>query len=289
MTHSHRQPLTFLGALVALVALVGVLLTSANPSAKAVKAAATPQGQSQVSSPSTKPTIVLVHGAWADASGWTSQLQALRANGYEAIALANPLRGLASDAAYIRSVLDTIDSPVVLVGHSYGGAVISSAAAGAGNVKALVYVAAFVPDEGEPVGFLARLNPGSLVTDDALLARPYPTPGGGTDVDLYLRAEIFRRAFAADVPTETTRLMWATQRPLAASAFSEPAGPAAWRTIPSWYLLATEDKTIPPKTQEYMAGRAHATTIRVRASHVAMVSRPAAATNLILAAARAVS
>ena len=175
-----------------------------------------------------------------------------------------------------------------MVGHTYGGAVIGGAAAGATNVKALVYVAAFMPDEGEPVGLLTQLNPGSLVTENALEARPYPLAGGGTGVDLYLRPGIFREAFAADLPEQTTNLMWATQRPLAAAAFSEPAGPAAWRTIPSWYLLATQDRTIPPMTQAYMAERAHAEVTRVRSSHVAMQSRPAATTRLILRAARAV-
>jgi pimeloyl-ACP methyl ester carboxylesterase len=174
------------------------------------------------------------------------------------------------------------------VGHSYGGAVISVAAAGADNVKALVYVAAFIPDEGEPVGLLTQLNPGSLVNDEALQARPYPTPDGGTSVDLYLRSEIFRAAFAADLPKATTQLMWATQRPLAAAAFGEPAGAVAWHTIPSWYALATQDMTIPPATQAYMAGRAHAHVTEVRASHVAMMSQPAATTKVILAAVQAV-
>lgn len=278
MIISSRRPRSRLGAVLLLViALVGTLLAGAPAIA---------QPQPQVSPSATKPTIVLVHGAWADSSGWAAEVRALRGEGYEAMAIANPLRGLELDAAYVRSVLDTIDGPVVLVGHSYGGAVISVAAAGAANVQALVYVAAFVPDEGETVGFLAELNPGSLVTEDALLARPYPLPDGGTGVDLYLRPEIFRKAFAADLPRKTTRVMWATQRPLSASAFSEPAGAAAWKTVPSWYLLATQDKAIPPATQDYMAARADATTTRVRASHAAMISRPAAATKIILAAAR---
>jgi pimeloyl-ACP methyl ester carboxylesterase len=195
------------------------------------------------------------------------------------------LRGLTSDAAYVRSVLDTIPGPVVLVGHSYGGAVITGAATGAPNVAALVYIAAFVPDEGEPVGLLTQLNPGSLVTDSALVVRPLP---GGMGVDLYLSEGIFRKAFAADLPRRTTRLMWATQRPLASAAFSEPSGPAAWHTIPSWYLLATQDNTIPPKTQKFMAERAGATIDRVKSSHVAMQAKPKATTKLILAAVNAV-
>jgi pimeloyl-ACP methyl ester carboxylesterase len=286
----YRRPLRALGALGLLVALLGTLLTGA--AAGSTSATTRVSDRHHASTPAAshvKPTIVLVHGAWADSSGWNAEIAALNAKGYTAIALANPLRGLAYDSAYVRSVLDTIEGPIVLVGHSYGGAVISGAAAGDANVKALVYVAAFMPEEGEPVGLLTQLNPGSLVTESALTARPYPLPGSGTGVDLYLRPEIFRAAFAADLPERTTRLMWATQRPLATAAFSEPAGPAAWRTIPSWYLLATNDRTIPPATQEYMAERGHATITRVASSHVAMQSRPGETTALILTAARAVS
>ena len=261
--------------------MITALITATGPRATATTVSAADPSTRTAATPRTaKPTIVLVHGAWADSSGWSAELKALHAHGYDAIAVANPLRGLASNSAYIRSVLETIDGPIVLVGHSYGGAVISGAAVGATNVKALVYVAAFVPDEGEPLGLLTQLNPGSLVTEEALEARPYPLPDGGTGVDLYLRRDIFREAFAGDLPPQTTRQMWATQRPLAAAAFSEPAGPAAWRTIPSWYLLATPDNTIPPKTQAYMAQRAQATVTRVRASHVAMQSHPAATTKV---------
>ncbi|WP_243060319.1 alpha/beta fold hydrolase [Nocardioides sp. SR21] len=258
--------------LILVIALLGALLTS----------------PAHAGAPEPRPTIVFVHGAWADSSGWSAELQSMREEGYDAIAVANPLRGLTSDAAYVRSVLETIEGPIVLVAHSYGGAVISAAATGLPNVEALVYVAAFVPDEGEPVGLLTQLNPGSLVTEDALQARPYPLPDGGTGVDLYLRPGIFREAFAQDLPKRTTRLMWATQRPLAAAAFGEPAGAVAWPTIPSWYLIATQDHTIPPKTQAYMAERAGSTVVRVKASHVAMQSRPGATTKLILAAVHAV-
>lgn len=289
MTFHHRRPFPLLVALILLVALVTVFTGASDPRALATTAPAPDQPARETATQrAAKPTIVLVHGAWADSSGWNGVVKELNAKGYDALALANPLRGLSSDSAYIRSALDTIEGPVVLVGHSYGGAVISSAAAGATNVKALVYVAAFMPDEGEPVGLLTQLNPGSLVTETALSARPYPLSDGTTGVDLYLRPDIFRTAFAADLPRQTTDLMWATQRPLAAAAFAEPAGAAAWRTIPSWYLLATQDNTIPPKTQAYMAERAHAKITRVRSSHVAMQSHPADTAKLILSAAAAV-
>lgn len=282
MSLIQRRPLPMLGVLVLLVALVALVAPLMTTSDQRAHAAAPSLA------PAAKSTIVLVHGAWADSSGWNKELAALNDRGYDAIAVANPLRGLTADAAYVRSVLDTIEGPIVLVAHSYGGAVISSAAAGDPDVKALVYIAGFVPDEGEPVGLLTQLNPGSLVTEQALTPRPYPLPEGGSGVDLYLRREIFRKAFAADLPAETTRLMWATQRPLSTAAFSEPAGPAAWHTIPSWYLIATDDKTIPPATQAYMAERAGATVAKVQSSHVAMMSHPEATMKLIMRAIQAV-
>ncbi|MFJ9391153.1 alpha/beta fold hydrolase [Nocardioides sp. NPDC101246] len=236
----------------------------------------------------TKPTIVMVHGAWADASGWQREVKELTDDGYPVIAPANPLRGLASDAAYLRSILETIPGPVILVGHSYGGAVISNAATGLPNVKALVYVAAFVPDVHEPVAQLVQQFPGTLVTEDALDARPYPLPGGEVGVDLYLKADIFREAFAGDLPRSTTTVMQASQRPFSLAAFTEPSGEPAWKTVPSWYLLATADKTIPPAAQEFMAKRADAKIMRVRSSHVAHQSHPHETLALIENAVRSV-
>jgi pimeloyl-ACP methyl ester carboxylesterase len=233
-----------------------------------------------------KPTIVLVHGAWADASGWSQEIEALQKRGYTVLAPANPLRGLLSDASYLHSVLETIDGPAVLVGHSYGGAVISNAATGLTNVKALVYVAAFVPDEGEALAQLTSRDPGSLVGPATLVTRPYPLADGSQGTDLYLSKAGFRTAFAGDVPRRTADSMWAQQRPLAATAFAEPSGAVAWKTLPSWYLVAAQDRTIPPATQRFMAKRAGARVTRVQASHVAMVSEPAATVKLILAAAR---
>ena len=223
---------------------------------------------------SAKPTVVLVHGGWADSSGWNAEIAALQDKGYPVIAPANPLRGLTSDADYIRSVLQTIDGPIVLVGHSYGGAVISNAARGVGNVKALVYIAAFAPDSGESLAQLVNLNPGTHITPDALTERPYPLPDGTQGVDLYIKAEVFRDAFAGDLPRKTTNLMQATQRPFSVAAFTEASGEPAWKTIPSWYLVATNDHAIPPMTQRFMAERAGATTASVRASHVPMSPSP---------------
>jgi pimeloyl-ACP methyl ester carboxylesterase len=235
-----------------------------------------------------KPTIVLVHGGWADSSGWNDEIASLQKKGYPVIAPANPLRGLSSDADYVRSVLKTIGGPVVLVGHSYGGAVITNAAVGAPNVKALVYVAGFAPDKGESLLQLVTKFPGTHITPDALDERPYPLPDGTTGTDLYIKASVFRDAFAGDLPVSTTRLMQATQRPFSAAAFGEPSGTPAWKTIPSWYVLSTQDHAIPPAAQHFMADRAEAHVTEVKSSHVPMMSHPGVTTDVILKAARSV-
>jgi pimeloyl-ACP methyl ester carboxylesterase len=238
---------------------------------------------------SPKPTIVFVHGGWADASGWNAQVADLQKRGYPVIAPANPQRGLKSDSDYIRSVLTTIDGPIVLVGHSYGGAVISNAAVGVPNVKALVFIAAFAPDAGESLAQLVTMNPGTGIGPDTLTPRPYPLPGGGQGTDLYLTVDGFRNAFAGDVPRKIADQMQAEQRPFSQEAFAEPSAEPAWKTIPSWYLLTTQDKAIPPVTQRFMAQRAGAHIEEVRASHVPMISKPDSVTRLILEAANAIS
>jgi pimeloyl-ACP methyl ester carboxylesterase len=236
-----------------------------------------------------KPTIVLVHGGWADSSGWNGEITRLHKLGYRVIAPANPLRGLSSDAAYIRSVLQTIHGPIVLVGHSYGGAVITNAAVGVPNVKALVFIAAFAPDAGDSLSALVTKNPGTHITPAALTERPYPLADGGTGVDLYIKAKAFRDAFAGDLPKATTRLMQAEQRPFSVAAFTEASGTPAWKTVPSWYLVSTNDHAIPPATQRFMAHRAGSHVATVAASHVPMMSHPGATTRLILTAAHSVS
>ena len=263
------------GGLVALAIAAFPLAGSALASSPSVRAA------------QAKPTVVLVHGGWADASGWNSEVSALLRRGYPVIAPANPLRGLASDAAYVHSVLQTIEGPIVLVGHSYGGAVITNAAVGIPQVKALVYIAGFAPDQGESLLQLVTMNPGSEIGPETLMTRPYPLPGGGEGTDLYLTRRGFHTAFAADVPRRLADQMWATQRPFSEEAFGSPSGEPAWRTIPSWYLVATRDRAIPPATQRFMAKRADAKVSKVKASHVPMVSRPAATMKVILAAAKA--
>ena len=241
-----------------------------------------------VNATSPKPTIVLVHGGWDNSTGWNAVVAKLQKSGFDVIAPANPLRSLASDAAYVSSVLDTIEGPIVLVGHSYGGAVITNAALGHENVNALVYIAAFAPDVGESLFQLVTMNPGSQIGPATLITRPYPLPGGGEGTDLYLTREGVRTAFAQDLPRKTTDLMFATQRPFSQEAFVEPSGTAAWKSIPSWYLVASDDHAIPPMTQRFMATRAGAQTSEVYSSHVPQISQPDAVTQIILQAAASV-
>ncbi len=234
------------------------------------------------------PTVVLVHGAWADATGFDPEIRALQGRGIRAIGFANPLRELAGDATYLAEFLRTLTGPIVLVGHSYGGAVISNAATGSDQVKALVYLNGWMPDEGESLQELLERFEGSLIGP---AVRPVPFTGadGSEGADLYLAPEAFHEAFAADVDPATADVMAAAQRPFTAAALGAPSGPPAWKTVPCWYLLGTEDKAIPPALQRFMAERANATIVEVPASHVSFVSQPEAATQLIVQAVEATS
>ncbi|GAA5199654.1 alpha/beta hydrolase [Rugosimonospora acidiphila] len=228
-----------------------------------------------------KPTVVLVHGAFADASGWNAVATRLLREGYPVIAPANPLRSVSADSAYLASVLATISGPVVLAAHSYGGMVITNAATGNANVKALVYVAAFAPDVNDTLLGLQTKYPGSRLNETALDFRPY---GEGL-VDGYIKKDAFHDVFAGDVPRATTDLMWAGQRPADARTLGEPSSAPAWRTIPSWYLVARNDQVLPAAAQRFMAQRAGSQVREVSASHVAMISQPAAAADIIARAA----
>jgi pimeloyl-ACP methyl ester carboxylesterase len=239
----------------------------------------TPQDGSQ-------PTVVLVHGAFAESASWNDVIAALQRRGYSVIAVANPLRGLQEDAAYLRSILDSLSGPVVLAGHSYGGSVMSEAADGVPSVTALVYVAGFSPDVGESTAELAAKFPGGEL-GPALDSVPFPLAAGGTDMDLYIQQGRFREVFAADVAPEDADLMAATQRPIAASALEDTATKAAWKTIPSWTLVTTRDLNIPADSMRFMADRAGSTTEEIDASHAVAVSWPGAVADLIDAAARA--
>jgi pimeloyl-ACP methyl ester carboxylesterase len=232
-------------------------------------------------------TVVLVHGAFADASGWNGVVERLLAADVEVAAPANPLRGIAHDSAYIASFLEQIPGPVLAVGHSYGGAVISNAAAGAENVVGLVFVAAFAPQEGERLGEVASTSKDSVLTT-ALVPLQYPT-GDDTEtaVEFAIDPAKFRDAFAADLPAAQTAVMAATQRPVAELAFSEPSGPPAWESRPSWSVVATGDKAAGTDLVRSMAERAGATITEAEGSHVIMVSQPDVVAEVILTAAAA--
>jgi pimeloyl-ACP methyl ester carboxylesterase len=266
-------------------ALAGSAAVMANPLGTGAAAAATAGGGT--AQPKAKPTIVLVHGGYADSSCWNGTIQVLQDKGYTTIAGSNPLRGIPTDAPYIGSLLDSISGPVVLVAHSMGGTVITNAAAGKSNVKALVYIAAFVPDVGETQGELINKFPGSEVLPVSVPV-PYTKADGTTGTDLYLSKD-GQAAFAADVPKDTFRLLQATQRPFDADSFIYPTQAAAWRTIPSWGLVAGQDKAIPPACERFMYSRASfRKVVEVpTSSHVAMISHPRIVADLVEQAAKA--
>ncbi len=245
---------------------------------------------SQASTNGTAPlTVVLVHGAFADASSWTGVIERLQARGIQVTAPANPLRGISSDSAYIASALNQIPGPVLAVGHSYGGAVITNAANNAKNVVGLVYVAAFAPDAGERLIEVESASKDSVLTS-ALVQFQYPTGDGAqTDVEFAINPAQFHDAFAADLPAAQTAVMAATQRPVAELAFSEPNGMPAWKTLPAWAVVASGDKAAGADVIRSMAQRAGARITEVAGSHVIMISQPQAVTDVILTALAAVS
>src|SRR3954452_15118076 len=228
-----------------------------------------------------KPTIVLVHGAFADASSWNGVIERLQQQGYAVVAPANPLRGLIVDSAYTASVVSQIDGPVLLAGHSYGGAVITNAATNAPNVVGLVYVAAFAPDEGETVEKLVGKSKVSVL-GRYLVPHQYPTEPGQTKVELSIDPAKFQDAIAADLPAQQTAVMAATQRPIAAAANTEASGPPAWKQLPSWAVVATGDKAAGTDIISSQAQRTGADTVQVEGSHVIMISQPQAVTDHIL-------
>ena len=237
----------------------------------------------------SRPTVVLVHGAFADASGWNGVVERLQAEGIRVTAPPNPLRGISVDSAYVASYFDQIPGPVLAVGHSYGGAVITNAASRADNVVGLVYVAAFAPDEGETLGGIEQGSEDSVL-GSALVPFRYPTGRGEeTAVELAIDPEKFHDAFAADLPAGQTAVMAATQRPVAELAFSEPTGTPAWKKLPSWAVVPSDDKAAGSDVLRSMAERAGAEiTEAAGASHVPMMSQPRVVADTILAALAAI-
>ncbi len=236
-----------------------------------------------------KPTIVLVHGAWADASSWDGEVAALQEHGYTVRAISNPLENLTTDAESVAGFLRTIDGPIVLVGHSYGGAVITNAAYGIPNVKALVYVDAAAPDVGETNGSLSGSDSVLKHNPDSALFDKVPDPGAPPGVvDLYLKQDVFLRNFGNDLPADVATKLWATQRAASTAAFDTPSRYAAWKTIPSWYFISSGDQIITPTSEHAMAARAHSTvTDFTGGSHLTLISHPDAVTAVILDAAHA--
>ena len=261
-------------AVLTLLSAASVALLSASLST----AAALPQ----------KPTIVLVHGAWEDGSSWSGVVAILQHHGYTVDVPPNPLSGVASDSAYLASYLKTVPGPIVLAGHSYGGMVITDAATRDPAVRALVYIDAFIPTEGDTVLSLTSAMPGSALANPTAAFNFVPFTGpSGPDTDLYVKPSVFRADFGPDLSVRRDAMLAAMQRPLAASALKEPSGPPAWKTIRSYALIGMQDKIIPPAEQAAMAARAHATVVRINSSHLSVISHPQAVAQLIERAAAA--
>jgi pimeloyl-ACP methyl ester carboxylesterase len=271
------------------LAIAGTLL-GAGVASSATAATTARQAPSGTSAPAPKPTIVLVHGAWADSSSWNAVVEQLQALGYTVDAPPNPLRGVSSDSAYLSDFLSTISGPIVLVGHSYGGFVITNAATGNTQVKALVYDDAFIPAAGDTPGTLSSAKPGSClaVSNPSTVLNFVPFPGAAPgDADVYVKQSVFPGCFANGLPASEGAALAAEQQPLAASTLSDTLTTApAWQTIPSWDIIGTTDKVIPPAEQLAMAQRAGAHVTEISAPHLSMISDPGAVTRVILNAAR---
>jgi len=240
------------------------------------------QTEATKSVPAVKPTIVLVHGAFADSTSWSSEIAFLQGQGYPVIAVANPLRGVASDSAYLLSVLQTISGPIVLVGHSYAGFLISDAAAADPAVKALVYVAAYIPDKGETPADLTYMYPGSELQGSNLITRPIP--GGGTDI--YINPADFASVYAGGLSPAQVAIASVVQRPITAAALGDPATVDPPAATPKWEIVALQDNAIPTKAEFFMAARAHADVVTVNSGHDVPAAAPQVVDNVILQAAQ---
>ena len=284
--HQALRPARLRTIVVAAVLAVTGLLISTSQIASAREVAAAGTG-------GAKPVIVLEHGAWADGSSWDQVVRILQGDGYTVYVPPNPLRGVAADSAYLNDFLtqntNLAGKPVVLVGHSYGGFVITNAAVGDSEVKALVYVDAFLPKKGDTLKSLTTSG-SCLAADPTKVFDFVPYPGGpASDVDLYVKQSLFPGCFANGLPASEAAALAATQRPLAASALDEPSGAPAWATLPSWDVIGTNDHIIPEAAQLAMAQRAHAHITEINAPHLSMISSPDAVTGVIEQAARATS
>jgi pimeloyl-ACP methyl ester carboxylesterase len=289
---NHRPPRASGSVVLAAVAMLAVLSACAVP-ASTPTAPATPSESALIhrltacqAPGQAKPTVVLVHGAWADTSSWRGEIRTLQAAGYDVRAIANPLQNLTADSQYVRDYLQALRGPVVLAGHSYGGSVITNAAAGLANVKALVYVDAIAPAPGETTAQLS--GAGSALTrgkpSQLYFTTSYPgAPRGASE--LYLKENVFINYFAGDLPRSQARLLWASQRGTSTAAFTTPATAAAWKTIPSWYFISTGDQIVTEASKLKMAHRAHSHITMFRGgSHLTLIPHPNAVTAVITSA-----
>ena len=273
-----RLPLIISALAVAVAALVIPLSQTASAHATSRVAAS--------AGPKPKPTIVLEHGAWADTSSWNGVIKRLQADGYTVYAPPNPLQGLTYDSAFLADFLHSISGPIVLVGHSYGGAVITNAATGDSQVKALVYVDAFAPAQGQTLAQLLASVPGSCAVPANLNVVPFPGAPAGVG-DAYITQSAFPSCMADGLPAKEAHVLAVTQLPIATTALADPSGVPAWQTIPSWAVVGTADHAIPPALQLAMAENAHAHITEVEAPHLSMISDPGVVTSVILQAVRA--
>jgi pimeloyl-ACP methyl ester carboxylesterase len=269
--------------------IVGLAAAAATVSALTLSLTTTAHADTQrPHSQTPKPTIVLVHGAWADASGWTPVIERLEEAGYPVDAPPNPLRGLTYDSEYIASVLRQIKGPIILVGHSYGGAVITNAAVGDPNVKAMVYIAAWALGKGQSLASLSAMPVADCTPPVPTIATTYPEPGGGSGTELTINPAKYSYTFLDnELPQYEAEAMAAEQRPLSLAAVTEKSRAPAWKTIPSWYMVATRDHAICPNLERFMADQAHAHTVQVSGPHLIMVTNPGPVTRLIEQAATA--
>jgi pimeloyl-ACP methyl ester carboxylesterase len=265
----------------ALGSATGALLGATAPARSSALAHQQGETMNQSTGSAGAPTVVLVHGGFADGSSWTDVIDRLQGAGVGTLAPANPLRGLVNDSTYVSNVVQTIEGPVLLVGHSYGGLVITNVGAMVENAVGLVYVAAMTPDEGETMLEVAANYPKTPLFD---AVRPASIAPSEAEADLILDPAAYRAAFAADLPEEKTRVLAVMQRPFVGAALSTPSGPAAWKSLPSWFAVASADRAIHPDQQRFYAKRMGAATIEVAGSHSIAVSQPGQIADLILTA-----